>query len=99
MDYLNNVKNLIENDIVLVKKNRMYEENHRLQTYFNIGKLILEAQGGEERAKYGNGLIKQWSKELTDLYGKGYDYTNLSRMRQLSWTHYRIFYRLKAKMK
>ena len=82
MDYLKNIKKLIEKDIVLVKKNRLKEENSRLNTYFNIGKLIIEAQGGEKRAKYGNGLIKQWSSELTKLYGKGYDYTNLSRMRQ-----------------
>ena len=71
--------------------------------YWNIGKIIVEYQGGKERAKYGNGLIKNWSKILTNLYGKGYDYTNLSRMRQLylifeklgtvcqqlSWSHYR----------
>ena len=89
MDYLNNIKELIENDIVLVKKNRLYEENHRLNTYFNIGKLIVEAQGGI-RAKYGNRLIKEWSMELTKLYGRGYDYTNLSRMRQLYLTFQNI---------
>ena len=82
MDYLDNIKNLIENDIVLKKKHRLEEENNRLKTYFEIGRLIMEAQGGEKRAKYGNGLIKEWSLELTKLYGKGYDYTNLSRMRQ-----------------
>ena len=80
-EYLNNIKELIEKDIVLVKKNRIYEENHKLSTYFNIGKLIIEAQGGSNRAKYGNGLIKKWSIELTNVYGKGYDYTILSRMR------------------
>lgn len=65
--------------------------------------MIVEAQGGETRAKYGNGLIKEWSNELTNLYGKGYDLSNLKRMRQLyltfqkggtlchqlSWSHYR----------
>lgn len=103
MEYLENIKELIEDNIVLVKKNRIYEENHKLNTYFNIGRILIEAQGGEKRAKYGNGLIKEWSKELTRLYGKGYDYTNLSRMRQLyltfkkvgtvsqlSWSHYYI---------
>ena len=85
MNYLKNIKELIENDIVLVKKNRIYEENHRLQTYFNIGKLIVEAQG-DKRAKYGKGLIKEWSFELTSLYGKGFDASNLKRMRQLYFT-------------
>lgn len=102
MNYLYNIKNLIEKDIILYKKHRLIENNSRLNTYFEIGRLIVEAQGGEKRAKYGNMLIKEWSKELTDLYGKGYDYTNLSRMRQLyltfqnvgplgqlSWSHYR----------
>lgn len=83
MTYLEDIKNLIEKDIVFKRKIRLHEENHKLNTYFEIGRLIVEAQGGEKRAKYGNGLIKEWSKELTLNYGKGYDYTNLSRMRQL----------------
>ena len=103
MNYLNNIKELIESDIVLKKKHKLIENNSTLNTYFEIGKLIVEAQGGKERAKYGNGLIREWSNTLTNLYGKGYDYTNLSRMRQLfltfeklgtpcqelSWSHYR----------
>jgi len=113
MNYLNNIKNLIEKDIVLNKKHRMIENNSILTTYFEIGKLIVEAQGGYERAKYGNGLIKNWSQELTKLYGKGYDYTNLSRMRQLylvfqkvgsvsqqlTWTHYRYILSFKDNSK
>ena len=59
--------------------------------------------GGEERAKYGNKLIKEYSLRLTKELGKGYDVSNLKRMRQfyltinkggtvchqLSWSHYR----------
>jgi len=113
MNYLNNIKQLIEKDIVLKKKHRLIENNSTLSTYFEIGRLIVEAQGGKERAKYGNGLIKKWSKILTELYGRGYDYTNLSRMRQLyltfekigsvsqqlTWTHYRYILSLKDKSK
>lgn len=113
MNYLNNIKNLIENDIVLKKKHKLIENNSTLTTYFEIGKLIVEAQGGKERAKYGNGLIKQWSKELTNLYGKGYDNTNLSRMRklylsfekvgavpqQLTWTNLSIILPIKEESK
>lgn len=83
MNYLNSIKELIENNIVLKKKHKLIEENNTLITYFEIGKLLVEAQGGEIRDKYGDGLIKKWSIELTKLYGKGYDYTNLSRMRKL----------------
>ena len=82
MNYLDNIKELIENDIVLKKKHRLEEENNRLKTYYEIGRLIIEAQGGEKRAKYGNGLIKEWSLELTKLYGRGYNTSNLKRMRQ-----------------
>lgn len=113
MEYLNNIKKLIESDIVLKKKHRLIENNYTLNTYFEIGKLIVVAQGGKDRAKYGNGLIKNWSNTLTNLYGKGYDYTNLSRMRQLyltfeklgavsqqlTWTHYRYILALKKEKK
>ena len=59
MDYLNDIKNLIEKDIVLKKKHRLIEDNYTLNTYFEIGRLLVLAQGGEKRAKYGNGLIKE----------------------------------------
>lgn len=102
MNYLDNIKELIEKDIVLKKKHRLIENNSTLVTYFEIGRLIVEAQGGEKRAKYGNGLLKEWSEVLSNQYGKGYDVSNLKRMRQLylifqkggtlshqlSWSHY-----------
>ena len=51
MEYLNNIKDLIEKNIILKKKHRLIEENSTLNAYFEIGKLIVEAQGGEKRAK------------------------------------------------
>ena len=86
MEYLDNIKILIEKDIILKIKHKLIEENNTLNTYFEIGRLIVSAQGGERRAKYENQLIKEWSKELTKLYGKGYDVSNLKRMRQLYLT-------------
>ena len=47
-----------------------------------MGKLLIEAQGGEERAKYGNELIKEYFKRLTNELVKFYTYTALSRIRQ-----------------
>lgn len=112
MAYLDDIKTLIEKDIVLQRRNRIYEENHRVNTYFEIGRLIVEAQGGELRAKYGNGLIKEWSKVLTNEYGRGYDVSNLKRMRKLyltfqkggplghlSWSHYRLYIANKRRTK
>ena len=59
-----------------------FKNKDLINNYFEIGRLLVEAQGGEERAKYGNGLIKEWSAELVRLFGKGYDVSNLKRFRQ-----------------
>lgn len=74
-----------------------------VQAYWNVGRLIVEAQGSGSRAEYGDSLIKNISAKLTHEYGKGFTATNLRYMRQfylvfpnyhsvsdkLSWTHYR----------
>lgn len=79
-----------------------------VQTNWHIGRMIVEAQGGEERAAYGDGLLKKISTQLTEEFGKGYDYSNMRKMRQfylyfqnwdsvslkLSWTHYRTLLRV-----
>ena len=102
MNYYEQVENLIKNNEVNKKVRALQDNSETLYTYWNIGRLIVEAQGGEKRAKYGDGLIKEWGKKLSEKYGRGYDYTNLSRMRtlyitfpiigtlsqQLSWSHY-----------
>ena len=51
MNYFDNIKELIENDIVLKRKHKLIENNLTLTTYYEIGKLIIEAQGGKSRAK------------------------------------------------
>ena len=101
-NYYDEIKNeLINNEIY--KKVKDYSKNrNELSTYYNVGKLLIEAQGGEDRAKYGDGLIKEYSARLKEELGKGYTFTALSRMRQfyllsekiapmaqqLSWSHY-----------
>lgn len=82
MSYYNEIENYIKKNEVS-KKVRILEENRStLENYWNIGRLLVEAQGGKERAKYGNGLIKEWSVQYTKRYGKGYDATNLRKFRQ-----------------
>ena len=44
---------------------------------------MVEAQGGEERAKYGNSLIKEYSKKLISELGKGYSVRSLTNMKTL----------------
>lgn len=104
MNYYNLIKNeLINNEIY--KKAKDYSKNKNdLKTYYNVGKILIDAQGGERRAKYGNGLIKEYSNRLTKELGKGYSIASLKNMRsfylfcekgyamdsQLSWMHYRM---------
>ena len=101
MNYYNEIKKeLINNEAN--KKVKDYSKNrYELETYLRVGKLLIDAQGGEKRAKYGNGLIKEYSKRLTKELGRGYSTRNLKNMRkfyifqkgqampaQLTWSHY-----------
>ena len=81
MNYYNEIKNILV-DNAIGRKIREYKSNQKdLESYYNVGKLLVEAQGGEERAKYGNGLIKEYSKRLTSELGKGYSVRSLTDMR------------------
>ena len=81
-DYFNEIKSIIENTEVN-KKVREYKNNYEdLMAKWNIGKLLVEAQGGEKRAKYGDNLIKKWAEIFSKEYGKQYSITNLKYMRQ-----------------
>ena len=83
MNYLNEANEYIKR-VEIGKFIREANANRELvECYWNVGRLIVEAQGGNDKAKYGNELLKKWAEKLTKEYGKGYDYTNLSRFRQL----------------
>ena len=101
MNYYNEIKKeLIDNKVY--KRIKDYSKNkYELERYYNVGKLLVEAQGGEARAKYGDGLIREYSKKLTNDLGKGYSTRILKYMRkfyiyqkgqtlsaQLTWSHY-----------
>ena len=87
MDYYSEIKQeLINNEVY--KKVKDYSKNKSdLTTYYNVGKLLVEAQGGEERAKYGEGIIREYSKKLMMELDKKYSYRNLMSMRK----YYLIF--------
>ena len=80
-DYKKELIKLVEKTEVNKGYHDYFKNKDLVNNYFEIGKLLIEAQGGEERAKYGNGLIKEWSIELTEKYGKGYSCSNLKYMR------------------
>ncbi|MBD8923217.1 DUF1016 domain-containing protein [bacterium] len=95
----NNIKNLVINS-----RNKVYSavNTEMLNLYWNIGKIIMEIQQGDERASYGDYILDKLSFKLTKEFGKGFSKRNLERMRkfyicfpitttvssQLSWSHY-----------
>ncbi len=99
--FYNEIKNILN-----IARNKVYKTANfvMVEAYWNIGKSIIEEQGGNEKAEYGAGLIKELSKLMTQDFGKGFTVTNLKYMRQfylmfpnshalrdeLSWTHYRL---------
>lgn len=96
--------------ILLSARNKVYQTANiaMVEAYWNIGKSIIEEQGGSEKAEYGAGLLKELSKQMTHDFGKGFTVANLKNMRQfyltfpngyalrseLSWTHYRLLMRV-----
>ena len=97
MDYYKEIKKeLVDNEIY--KKVKDYSKNkYELQKYYNVGKLLFDA--GKH---YGEGIIKEYSRKLTEELGKGYSPTRLKYIRrfyevsikcpsvmdQLTYTHY-----------
>ena len=99
MNYYDEIKNeLINNEIT--KRVKDYSKNRSdLTTYYNAGKLLSEA--GKH---YGEGIIKEYSKKLTDDIGKKYTKSSLYNMLKfygfmkntkfqtlsgkLTWSHY-----------
>ena len=102
MNYYNEIKKeLIDNE--LNKKVKDYSKNkYEIQKYYNVGKLLLEA-----RNDYGEGIIKEFSKKLTNEIGKKYSVRYLFDIRklylfskvhpvgaQLTMSHYRLLFPL-----
>ncbi len=94
MNYYNEIKNeLINNDIT--KRVKDYSKNKSdLTTYYNVGKLLSEA--GKH---YGEGIIKEYSKRLTQDLGIKYDASSLNKMKKfyllkVKWRHCRQNYHI-----
>ena len=80
--YYINIKEELVKSVIDKKIDTYFTNRNELSHYYNVGKMIIDAQGGEERAKYGNGLIKKFSERLTIELGKGYSIQNLKNMRR-----------------
>ena len=102
-NYYNEIKKELLNNEIYKRVKDYFKNRNELSAYYNVGKILVEAQGGEDRAKYGDGLIKEYSLKLSKEIGKKYNITTVKRMRQfyliiwkgatlwhqLSWSHYR----------
>ena len=97
MNYYEDIKKeLINNEINRKVKTHSINKSD-LTTYYNVGKTLSEAG-----KCYGESIIKEYSKKLTNELGKGYGVTSLKRFRQfylmvekgaplshlLTWSHY-----------
>ncbi len=103
--FYNEIKNILINARSKIYKTANFA---MVEAYWNIGKKIIEEQGGKNTAEYGQRLILELSKQMTEDFGKGFTVTNLKYMRQfyltfpnghalrgeLSWTHYRSLIRV-----
>ena len=59
-----------------------------VHAYWQVGRLIVEhEQGGKGRAAYGEAVLQVLSRRLIKAFGRGFDVTNLRKMRQF----YRMF--------
>ncbi|WNY25393.1 PDDEXK nuclease domain-containing protein [Methanolapillus millepedarum] len=94
----------IKSILDLARKNISYAVNFSMVgAYWNIGRIIVETQNKRKDTDSFDFLIKNFSLKLIKDYGKGFEQSNLRRMRQfylmfpvldslssaLSWTHYR----------
>lgn len=105
LNFYSHIKEILEN---ARKKTYAAINFAMVEAYWEIGKSIVEMQGGNKTAEYGKKILKELSIVLTKDYGKGFDETNLRKMRQfylcfqnrdtlcleLSWSHYRLIMRV-----
>ncbi len=112
IDIRKNIYEEIKNLLASARENIVSNVNSTMtKTYFLIGKRIVEEeQNGNERAEYGEELIKNLSLRLSKEFGKGFSKTNLKQMKsfylaygkgqtvsdqfKLSWSHYLILMRI-----
>ena len=109
LEVQNNIYQEIK-QILQQARNKVYitANTAMVEAYWQIGKIIIEKQNGNNKAEYGTAFLKNLSKQMTKEFGKGFTLTNLNYMRQfyltfpknhavsdkLSWTHYRLLMRI-----
>ena len=110
MDSLQNINpsfyDDVRNIIIEARTNAVRSVDfHRILMYWRIGeRTFVEEQRGEERAKYGEQILKNLAVKLEDEFGSGFSYRQLAYARkfyrvypivnalrsQLNWSQYRL---------
>ena len=106
MNYYNEIKEKLIDNEIYEKVKDYSKERHRVETYYEVGKILSEA--GKH---YGENIIGEYSKRLIVEVGKKYNKSTLFRIRKfylifsnekvaplvplLSWSHYRKLLPLK----
>ena len=103
MDYYEEIKNKLTENEIYSKAKDYSKEKHRVETYFEVGKMLSEA--GKH---YGENIIGKYAIRLQKEVGKKYNKRTLFRMRQfyhifcnekvstmwtqLTWSHLRLLF-------
>ena len=61
MNYFDEVENYVKKVEIGKAIRKTAANNELVDTYKNIGNLIVEAQGGKDKAKYGDAILKEWT--------------------------------------
>ena len=115
LEHLNATGNIVQDVRAILHEARQLTaraiNSTMVTAYWLIGKrIVVEDQQGQERAAYGEQILKKLSQELTSEFGNGFSYANLKNMRkfyktypnqkgytlctQLSWSHNRLIMRV-----
>ena len=110
MNYYNDIKNKLIDDEIYFKVKDYSKERHKLETYYEVGRMLSEAGN-----HYGESIIKKYADKLVVEVGKKYNERTLRRIRQfykvyteekwspvatkLSWSHITELLTLKTKAK
>lgn len=98
MQYIQEIK-----QILITARQQSYRaiNTAMIEAYWKIGqKIVLQEQNGNEKANYGEAVLKELSKNLSSEFGKGFSSANLRNFRQfyLTYPDEQICYTLCSKL-
>ena len=110
-EFISDIKNIIVSSRSTAIRSVDFE---RVQMYWKLGeRIVVEEQGGNERAEYGTQLLKNLSKSIEGEFGSGFSYRQLAFCRQFysiypivnalrsqfNWSQYRLLIQIDDKDK